>query len=280
MRHTMRHNKLLRRLLGLICSSAILVLAGVFVTAVGSAAVPQGNNGTADISNQTGSVGNEPKVSCPFNIVFSGFDPHQYVTAALAAQSPSGSGVVWTSGKTLDSSGAGTIHVTALNLNGLIVKANGVHLQLDVGGLPKHKTFWASDCAAAPSEGTTTTTSTTVEGTTTTSTTLKTTDTVPSVVTTVPSVVTTVPAQVLGQTIVSSDGQPAVAQSGSAPQAAAPASAHAAAPASAPAQVAGVTALAHTGPNTRNLLIIATWLFALGGALVTFSKLGRVPEGS
>jgi hypothetical protein len=265
----MRHNKLFRRLLGLICSSAILVLAGVFVSAVSSAAAPPGNNGTVDLSNQTGTVGEQPKVSCPFDIVFSDFDPNQYVTAELVAQNPSGSGVVFTASTTLDSSGAGTIPVTALDLTDLTVTSNGVHLQLDVVDLPKHKTFWASDCAVAPTEGTTTTTT----STTTTSTTVKTTDTVPSVV-------TTVPPQVLGQTIVSSDGQPAVAQSGSAPQAAAPASAHAAAPASAPAKVAGVTALAHTGPNTRNLLIISTWLFALGGALVTFSKLGRVPEGS
>jgi len=259
----MRQNKLFRRLFGLVCSSVILVLAGVFTTAVGSSAAPKtSNNGTVDITNSVGHVGNDPKVSCPFSIVFSGFDTDgQVVTATLDAQAPSGSGQAFQQTITLDGSGAGIIPVTGLDTSKLKATSNGVHLELDVVGVPfKNKTFWAK-CGATPNEPTTTTTT---EAPTTT--TIKTT-------VTVPSVVTTVPAQVLGQTIVSSDGQPA--QSGTAAQVAAPASA--AAPA---AQVAGVTALAHTGPNTKNLLIIATWLFALGGALVTFSKLGRVPSGS
>ena len=169
----------------------------------------------------------------------------------------------------MDGSGAGQILVSGMDLSGLkSIGSNGYHLSLGVLGQEQQsKTFWAN-CDAPVVNPTTTTTTSTTEPPTTVATTPTTVASTPTT-----AVATTIPSVTPGVNSVSSDAQPAVL---AAQQTAAPAAAPAAAP-----QVLGTTAarteLAHTGPQTKNLLIIATWLFALGGALVTFSKLGRVP---
>lgn len=281
----MRHNKTFRRILGLICSSVILMLAGALTTAMSASANNNNNNnGTVDVTNVIGKVGNEPKVACPFDVTFSGFDAGQLVTATISDQSPHGVGQIWTGSKTLDNSGAGSVVISGLDFSGMTANpTNGYHLTLGVlGQEQKSKTFWAQCDTVINNPTTTTTTSTTVAPTTTTV--APTTTTVDKgnngggTTTTVDTPTTAAGDPVVsGVQVVTSDNQPA--QVAASQHAAAPA---AAAPAAAPAaQVLGTqitrTELAHTGPQTKNLLIIATWLFALGGALVTFSKVGRVP---
>ena len=134
---------------------------------------PGGDNGHAFIK-QAGSdlsrEGNQPHVTCAFNVSFFGFDRNQALDVSFDGHAPSGSGhvgggsftvpaTVGTTGDTYDGSLAPAGSPITLDVSGLSASKQGYHIKMTVTthqpGDHKYKVFWYQPCSSptTPQQG-------------------------------------------------------------------------------------------------------------------------------
>lgn len=147
----------------LLAASGVMAMAGVATASGGGAAVAAppggGNNGTVQINGQDIKNGNDPHLTCPITIKWSGFDPaptQDDYTVTFTGINPTGGTVSVLGGANPDSgtfTGPDFTKQYQLNITGGNANNKGeYHVNIEVmtksagGSETKSKTVWLGDC--------------------------------------------------------------------------------------------------------------------------------------